>query len=69
MSLNRVTTLRNLLTVEEFAAATGMKPKTVRQRVWLRQVDFVRIGRSIRFKPETAERLIEAGTVPALEPR
>jgi excisionase family DNA binding protein len=65
--VNRVPTLRKLMTVEEFAEATGMKPKTVRQRVWRRQVEFVRVGRSIRFKPETAERLIAAGTVPALE--
>lgn len=67
MTVNRVPSLRKLLTVEEFAEATGMKPKTVLQRVWLRQVEFVRIGRSIRFKQETAEKLIQSGTVPALE--
>jgi excisionase family DNA binding protein len=55
------------MTVEEFAEAIGQKPNTVRQRVWRREVEFVRIGRSIRFKPETAEKLIEAGTVPVLE--
>ena len=57
----------NLLTVEEFAAAIGWKPSTVYQKVWRREVEFVLIGRSIRFKPETADRLIEAGTVPALD--
>jgi excisionase family DNA binding protein len=57
----------NLLNVEEFAAAMGWKPSTVYQKVWRREVEFVRIGRSIRFKPETADRLIEAGTMPALE--
>lgn len=61
--------MRKLLTVEEFAAEVGWKPKTVRQKVWRRQVEFVRMGRSIRFKPETVERLIESGTVPALEQR
>lgn len=56
-----------LLNVEEFAAAVGWKPATVRQKVWRREIDFVRMGRSIRFKPETVQRLIERGTVPALE--
>lgn len=56
-----------LLTVDEFAAEVGWKPATVRQKVWRREVEFVRIGRSIRFRPETAEKLIEAGTVPVLD--
>jgi excisionase family DNA binding protein len=56
---------KNLLNVAEFAAAVGWKPATVRQKVWRRQIDFVRIGRSIRFKPETVHKLIERGTVPA----
>jgi hypothetical protein len=58
--------LRPLLSVAEFARATGMAPATVRQRVWLRQIEFVRLGRSIRFRPETAEKLIREGTVPPL---
>jgi excisionase family DNA binding protein len=60
---------RGLLTVEQFAEAVGWRPATVRQKIWRREIEFVRIGRSIRFKPETAERLIERGTVPAMEPR
>jgi excisionase family DNA binding protein len=56
-----------LLNVEEFAAIVGWKPATIRQKVWRRQIDFVRMGRSIRFKPETVQKLIERGTVPALE--
>ena len=58
---------RGLLTVEEFADALGLKPKTVRQKVWRREIEFVRVGRSIRFKPESVLRLIEHGTVPPLE--
>lgn len=54
-----------LLTVEEFAAEVGWKPSTVRQKVWRREIEFVRMGRCIRFRRETAERLIEEGTVPA----
>jgi excisionase family DNA binding protein len=58
---------KGLMTVREFAEAVGLKPASVRQKVWRRELEFVRIGRAIRFKPETAEKLIEAGTVPALE--
>ena len=58
---------RGLLTVMEFAEALGRKPATVRQMVWRRQVEFVRVGRSIRFKPETVEEIIKDGTVPALQ--
>lgn len=58
---------KGLMTVEQFADAVGLKPATVRQKVWRREIEFVRIGRAIRFRPETAEKLIEAGTVPALE--
>jgi hypothetical protein len=36
--------------------------------VWRREIEYIKIGRSIRFKPATADKLIEAGTVPPLEP-
>jgi excisionase family DNA binding protein len=60
---------RGLMTVEQFAETVGLKPATVRQKIWRREIEFVRIGRAIRFKPETAEKLIEAGTVLAREAR
>jgi len=47
-----------LLTVEEFAMATGWKPATVRQKVWRGELEVVRLGRSIRFKEEFLARLI-----------
>lgn len=55
---------KRLMTVEEFAAEVGWKPATVRQKVWRREIEFVRMGRCIRFRPETIEKLIERGTVP-----
>jgi len=58
-----------LLNVEQYAEAMGLKPSTVRQMVWRREIEFVRIGRSIRFRPEMVETLIERGTVPALKSR
>lgn len=59
--------MKGLMTVEQFAEAIGLKPATVRQKVWRRELSFVRVGRAIRFKPETAQEMIERGTTPALE--
>jgi excisionase family DNA binding protein len=58
---------RKMLTVQEFANAVGWSPSTVRQKIWHRELEYVKLGRSVRFKPETVQRLIEQGTVPALE--
>jgi excisionase family DNA binding protein len=61
--------MKPLLNVEQFAAAVGISPKTVRQKVWKREVEFVRVGRCIRFRPEMVEKLIEQGTIPARKER
>lgn len=58
--------LEGLLDVPQFARATGWAEATVRMKVWKREVEFIRMGRSIRFRPETVRRLIEENTVPAL---
>jgi excisionase family DNA binding protein len=60
---------KGLMTVEQFAETVGLKPATIRQKVWRREIEFVRIGRAIRFRPETAEKMIEAGIVPIREDR
>ncbi len=60
--------IRNrLLTVDELAERTGWKTKTIRQKVWRRELEFVKLGRSIRFREEAINRLIERSIVPALE--
>lgn len=56
--------LLGLLNVAQVAEAMGWKTSTVRQKVWRRQIEFVKVGRSVRFRPETIEKLIEEGTVP-----
>lgn len=58
-----------LLTVDEVARVTGWKPATIRQKVWRRELDYVKLGRNIRFKEEVIARLIEGSEVPALEQR
>ena len=60
---------RRLLTTAEFADALGLSPKTVRQWTWKRSVPFVRVGRAIRFRPETVAEIISRGEVPAVEER
>jgi excisionase family DNA binding protein len=52
-----------LLTVKQFAYAVGLSPKTVRQKVWRREIEHIKIGRSVRFSPEMVQKLIDAGTV------
>jgi excisionase family DNA binding protein len=63
------TSTRKLLTVDDVAQMTGWKPKTVRMKVWRREIEFVKLGRSIRFREETINQIIDRGTIPALEQR
>ncbi len=60
---------KKLLTINEVAQMLGWKPKTVRMKVWRRELEFVKLGRSVRFREETINRLIEGSVVPALEGR
>lgn len=55
--------MKKLLSVSEFASATGWSVSTVRQKVWRREVEFVRMGRCIRFEPDSVEKLIHQGRV------
>jgi excisionase family DNA binding protein len=61
--------VRRLITVEQLAEAMGWKPRTVYQKVWRREIDHVKLGRSLRFRAELVEELISRGTVPATEAR
>lgn len=57
------------LTIQEAANYLGVRPSTIRQWVWRRQIDVVRIGRCVRIPQEACDRIIERGTLPALEER
>lgn len=54
-----------LLTLSETAARLGLKLSTVRFWVWQRRIETVRVGRCVRVREDTINRLIEQGTVPA----
>jgi excisionase family DNA binding protein len=62
-------TMKQLITVEQLAQAMGWKPRTVYQKVWRRELDHIKVGRSLRFRQELVDELIERGTVPAAEAR
>jgi hypothetical protein len=41
--------------------------KTLRQWIWRRQIEVVKIGRTVCVAEDVLDRLIEQGTIPALE--
>ena len=57
--------MKRLMTVNEVAEITGWKPKTIRQKIWRREIDFVRLGRNIRIEEDSLRRLIERSRIPA----
>jgi len=67
LPLDRNTVTKRLLTVDEFAAALGLRPKSVRQRIWRRELPYVKVGRNVRLRAELVDELIERGTIPAVE--
>jgi hypothetical protein len=57
-----IDSLETLLTEHDVARVLKVSVATIRRRRLLRQPpDFVRIGASVRYKPEAVERLIQAG--------
>jgi excisionase family DNA binding protein len=60
--------MANMLTVEEAAEKLGVRASTIRSWVWKRQIEFVKISRSVRIPDKVVDRLIRSGTRPALGP-
>ncbi len=60
---------RKLLTTAEAAAELGLAERTVRQWIWRRKIDTVRIGRCVRVPAAACDALIERGLRPAVEGR
>ena len=58
-----------LLTITETAAELRIKPKTLYQKIWRREIEYVKLGRNVRFRADMIERMIQESTVPALEAR
>ena len=45
----------------------AVKAATLRQWIWRRQIEHVHIGRAVCIPQDALDRLVDAGTVPALE--
>ena len=58
-----------LLTLPEVAERLGLKTATLRFWAWQRKIEIVRVGRAVRVREETVQRLIEEGTVPSRHSR
>jgi len=58
-------TTGKLLRVAEAADALNLSAKTVWAMIYRRDLDVVRIGRSVRIPMSTIDELVERGTVPA----
>jgi excisionase family DNA binding protein len=56
-----------LRSLQEAAERLGVSVKCLRGWVWRRKIPFVKIGRCVRISDQTIERLIELGTIPALQ--
>jgi excisionase family DNA binding protein len=60
----------DLLTVTEAAQLLNLKVSTVRQWVWLREIDYFKLkNRSIRIPREALEKLLKEGERPAVDRR
>lgn len=54
-----------LLTIPEAANLLGLKCATLRTWIWTRQIEYVKLGRSVRLREDVLQDLIEQGTIPA----
>ena len=63
--MNQPTKPTKLFGIAEGAEMLGLKPATLRDWVWRRRIEFVRVGRCIRFREGALHAVIERGTVPA----
>jgi excisionase family DNA binding protein len=57
---------RRLFKIQEVSSALSVSDKLIWKMVAAREIDVVRIGRSVRIPAESVDALIEQGTTPAL---
>lgn len=58
---------QKLNTLPQAAEQLGVTVKCLRGWIYRRTIDYVKIGRAVRIKDETIERIIERGARPAIE--
>ena len=52
-----------LLTIAEAAERLGIRPRTVRRWVSLRQIEYIKAGKSVRISEIEVQRIISEGTM------
>lgn len=57
--------MTRLLTVDQVARLTGWRPATIRMKIWRRELPYIKLGRSVRFRESEIMKLIEGSEVPA----
>jgi hypothetical protein len=58
---------RLLLTVGQASTVSGMSAAFWRKKIWLREIETVRLGRAVRIPASVVLAMIEDGTIPARE--
>lgn len=58
-----------LRSLPEAAESLGVTVKCLRGWVWRRSIPYVKVGRAVRISDETIQKIIDRGTMPALEGR
>ena len=58
---------RRLLSVPQVAAMISVSSRTVWSWIYARKIPFIKIGGSVRIDLNELERVLDAGTVPAIE--
>lgn len=58
-----------LNTLPQAAEQLGVSVKCLRSWIYRRAIDYCKVGRAVRISDETIQRIIDRGTMPALEER
>jgi len=66
-NLSNMNVGKRLLNVEEAAGYLGLKVDTLYKKARLRELPFVKVGRSLRFDKQALDRLIEQHTIQTIE--
>jgi excisionase family DNA binding protein len=56
-------------TVREAAQELGLSVHTIRAWIARRKISSIRLGRAVRISPSEIARLLDQGTIPAIEDR
>jgi excisionase family DNA binding protein len=58
-----------LRSLPQAAEQLGVSVKCLRGWIYRRTIPYVKVGRAVRISDETIQRIIDQGTIPALEER